>query len=117
MTSKSTDHGDLPLEIRVQPGSSDANVDGSPAGSNDCVSDVLHLAELVGMVRRRFAIAQSFPDDAILASLKTIAAQSDTNARIATAFMSNLGQHLERGRPDQRTAIVTLVGLLPPPRS
>lgn len=117
MSGGLTGKGERTRERPATAGAPDSRLTDLGDGDQESISDVLHLAELVAPLRRRFAIAESFPDDAILASLKAIAAKSDTNARIAAAFASNLGQHLERGKEEHRSAIVALVGLLPSPRS
>jgi hypothetical protein len=75
--------------------------------------DILHLAELVPMVRERFALPPAFGDDAILSSLRTIAAQSEPRERWRVAFSSNLGQTLARGGRDLNTALNALLALLP----
>lgn len=79
--------------------------------------DILHLAELVPMVRTRFGIEQSFPDDAILASLKSIAAASSDRERSTAAFASNLGRYLDCGSQSQTASLSTLIAMLPPARS
>ncbi|MGI9423743.1 MAG: hypothetical protein ACR2PA_11155 [Hyphomicrobiaceae bacterium] len=84
--------------------------------TSDAVSEVLHLAELVPIVRQRLAIEPEFPDDAILASLKTIALRSNDRERMTIAFACNLGHYLGRS-DDPVMALRTLVALLPPPRS
>ncbi len=86
-------------------------------GGTDARPDILHLAELVAVVRERLAIEASFPDDAILASLKTVAARSDGRARAVALFNSNLGQHLGRSGGDLQAAMEVVLGLLPPVRS
>ncbi len=80
-------------------------------------ADILHLAELVPVVRTRFDLAETFPDDAILASLKTIAGQSEARERWRVAFASNLGVALSRQGRDLNTALNTLLALLPRPTS
>lgn len=79
--------------------------------------DILHLAELVPVVRQRLDVDGSFPDDAVLASLKAIAAQTSQRERWRAAFNSNLGYWLALKGCDLNTALNTLVFLLPPPRS
>jgi hypothetical protein len=76
-------------------------------------TDILHLAELVPVVRSRLALAPTFPDDAILASLRTIAAESGTRDRWRVAFTSNIGVALASGGRDLNTALNTLIAMLP----
>lgn len=80
-------------------------------------SDILHLAELVPVVRKRFALADTFADDAILASLRVIASQTLPRDRWRAAFASNLGVALVREGCDLNTALNTLIALLPRPTS
>ncbi len=79
--------------------------------------DILHLAELVPIVRTRFALSPAFTDDAILASLRMIAAHSDDRRRWTVAFNSNLGATLAHAGRDLNTALNTLLSLLPRPLS
>lgn len=79
-------------------------------------ADVLHLAELVPVVRRRLDVPADFSDDAILASLKRIAQRSDERQRRQVAFNSNLIRYLSiRGR-NMDFVLRELVALIPPPR-
>lgn len=81
------------------------------------VADILHLAEAVPLIRERLDVPVEFTDDAILASLKTIATKSTDRDRWRAAFESNLARYLSiRGR-DLSTALQELVALMPPPRS
>lgn len=82
----------------------------SPAG------DVLHLNELVGIVRRRLDIDDAFPDDAMLASLQAISARSAPRDRWRAAFDSNLGHWIALKGADLNSALNTLIALLPKPR-
>ncbi len=79
--------------------------------------DILHLAELVPVVRERFGLADSFADDAILASLRVIATQSQPRERWRAAFSSNLGVALVAEGRDLNTALNALIALLPRPTS
>lgn len=79
--------------------------------------DILHLAELVPVVRERFGIDGNFPDDAILASLKTIAAASSDRERSEMAFASNLGRYLDCSHQSEQSSLAALIALLPQPRS
>ncbi|MEQ1615558.1 MAG: hypothetical protein ABL904_22620 [Hyphomicrobiaceae bacterium] len=79
--------------------------------------EILHLAELVPMVRERFALADSFADDAILASLRVITNHSQPRERWRAAFSSNLGIALVHEGCDLNTTLNTLLALLPRPRS
>ncbi len=78
---------------------------------------ILHLAELVPIVRERLNISEAFPDDALLASLKAVTAHTNLRERASAAFASNLGQHLGQTSADLQTAMEVLLALLPPPRS
>jgi len=80
-------------------------------------ADVLHLAELVGVVRERLNVDSAFPDAAILASLQAIASRSDPRGRWRAAFDSNLGHWLALKGSDLNTALNTLVALMPRPVS
>lgn len=107
---------------RAEPGSLANRAAGAePEATAGNGVDILHLAELVAVVRQRLALDNSFPDDAILASLKLIAGKSSARGRYEAAFGSNLGQHLCRhpgnGGSDPGQALTALVGLLPAPRS
>jgi hypothetical protein len=79
--------------------------------------DILHLAELVPVVRQRFALPATLADDAILASLRAIAGHSDQRARWRAAFSSNLGAILALQGRDLNTTLTTLLALLPRPLS
>ena len=78
--------------------------------------DILHLAELVPILRQRLEIDAALSDDAILASLKVIAACSLPRDRWRAAFGSNLGHWLALQGRDLNTALNTVVALLPRPR-
>lgn len=88
---------------------------GEPRG--EPVTSVLHLAELVPIVRNRLAIDSALPDDAILAALTTITAKSHTRARWKAAFSSNLGHWLALKGEDLNASLTTLMSLLPLPRN
>lgn len=78
--------------------------------------EVLHLAELVPILRRRLDIDGTVSNEAMLACLTAIARHSSTRERWRAAFDSRLGHWLaEQGR-DLNTALNTLVALLPKPR-
>ncbi len=79
--------------------------------------DILHLAELVPIVRERFRLGDGFADDAILSSLRVIAAHSDQRQRWLAAFNSNLGRCLASEGHDLNTALSALVALVPRPPS
>ena len=83
----------------------------------EATADILHLAELVPVVRARLALDTVFPDDAVLASLRTIVARSSARERWGAAFDSNLGHWLALEGSDLNTALNTLIALLPAPRS
>lgn len=79
--------------------------------------DVLHLAELVPVVRERLAVPIDFSDDAILASLKMIAARSSDRERWRVAFDSNLARYLSYKGRDMGKVLQDLIALMPSPRS
>lgn len=80
------------------------------------LADVLHLAELVPIVRERLDVPADFTDDSILSSLKSIATRTSDRERWRAAFDSNLARYLSiRGR-DLGGALQELVALIPPPR-
>ena len=78
---------------------------------------ILHLAELVPIVRTRLAIDAAFPDDSILAALQAITKRSTPRERWQAAFSSNLGHWLALQGGDLHATLNTLVTLLPQPRS
>ena len=80
-------------------------------------ADILHLAKLVLVVREQFGRAESFTDDAILASLRMISGQSPGRDCWRVAFASNLGVALLREGRDLNSALNTLLALLPRPTS
>ena len=79
--------------------------------------DILHLAELVPVVRARFGLDEAFADDAILGSLRVIAGRSPQHERRQAAFGSNLGQTLALGGRDLDTVLDALVATVPGPTS
>ncbi len=79
--------------------------------------DVLHLAELVPIVRERLGVPEEFGDDAILASLKMVAARSSDRDRWRAAFDCNLARFLSIKGRDMGRVLQDLIGLLPSPRS
>ncbi len=88
----------------------------SPSGAAFEPADVLHLAEVVPIVRQQLDVPTEFTDDAILSSLKMIAMRSSERERWRVAFDSNLARYLSiRGR-DLGQALQRLLALLPPPR-
>ncbi|MEM7750326.1 MAG: hypothetical protein AAF346_18905 [Pseudomonadota bacterium] len=103
------------VEGRARPGSSGPAV-GRP-DSDEQAYDILHLAELVPIVRKRFYIEQKFSDDAILASLKTIAAASTDRERSSVAFTSNLGRYLDSSSQRKEAGLAALIAMLPRARS
>lgn len=80
-------------------------------------ADILHLAELVPVVRERFAVDCALPDDSILASLRAIAGRSQPRDRWQAAFNSNLGHWLALKGGDLGALLAALVALIPSPRS
>jgi hypothetical protein len=75
--------------------------------------DALHLAALVPVVRERLGLDSSFPDDAVLASLRMIAAPASPWERWQAAFHSNLGHWLGLKADDLNAALNVLVEMLP----
>ena len=78
--------------------------------------DILHLAELVPVLRQRLELGHALSDDVILTSLETIAARSSPRERWRAAFDSSLGHWMAHEGRDLNTALNTLVALLPKPR-
>jgi len=76
-------------------------------------NDILHLLELVPIVRRHLRLEKSFSDDAILASLKVLVSTGNRRTRVRIAFESSLGQHFLQQNRDLPAAVVTLLALLP----
>ena len=102
-------------ESRVHPGSSSSRPAEYQVGEPSF--DILHLAELVPVVRMRFGIDEMFSDDAILSSLKLISTVSSDRDRAAVAFTSNLGRYLDIKRQQPPADLAALVAMLPRPRS
>ena len=90
---------------------------GSYEAASTSPLDILHLAELVPVVRARFGLGDDFTDDAILSSLRVIAATSDQRQRWLAAFNSNLGRSLATDGRDLNTALSALIALVPRPTS
>jgi hypothetical protein len=89
---------------------------GRPRTETDpTLDDVLHLAEVVPLARRRLGLGPDVPDAEILACLAAAACSSDVRGRWMAVFASALGQRLAAGRRDLGTALARLVALLPPP--
>ena len=103
--------------LDVQPAAAPP-VDGAAVAERAASSlDILHLAELVPIVRARFGLGDGFADDAILSSLRVIAANSDERQRWLAAFNSNLGRSLASEGHDLNTALSALIALVPRPTS
>lgn len=100
---------------RASPGAPGQALQQDNAGTR--VLDILHLAELVPVIRERFGVEDSFPDDAILASLKNIAAASSDKERSEVAFASNLGRYLDCSSQPRPASLASLIAMLPQPRS
>jgi hypothetical protein len=75
--------------------------------------EMLRLAALVPIVRDRLGMDSSFPDDAVLASLRMIAAPASPWERWQAAFHSNLGHWLGLKADDLNAALNVLVETLP----
>ena len=78
--------------------------------------DVLHLNELVDIVRVRLGIDSALPDDAILVALKAITSCTQPRERWRAAFDSNLGHWLALKGVDLNSALNMLLAMLPKPR-
>ena len=102
-------------ESRVHPGSSNRPPAESQVGEPSF--DILHLAELVPVVRKRLGIDETFSDDAILGSLKLISAVTYDRDRAAVAFTSNLGRYLDSKGQQPSANLAAFVAMLPRPRS
>jgi hypothetical protein len=77
--------------------------------------NIEYLAGLVPVIRRRLAIAATFSDEAIFASLTTITAPSTYEGRWQAAEASTLGQFLLSHGKDLKACLITILALLPKP--
>lgn len=77
--------------------------------------NIEYLAGLVPTIRRRLAIAPTFSDEAIFASLAAIAAASSYETRWRAAEASTLGLFLRSHGNDLKASLITLLALLPKP--
>lgn len=77
--------------------------------------NVSQLAALIPALRKRLSIGPAFSDDALLASLVSIARYPSHEARWHAAEASTLGQHLAANSVDKHRNLVTLIALLPKP--
>ncbi|MBU1213039.1 MAG: hypothetical protein KJ587_17480 [Alphaproteobacteria bacterium] len=85
-------------------------------GEDRYPADIMHLAELVPVVRERLNVPADFADDAILSSLKRVASKTSDRERWRSAFDCSLARYLSvRGR-DLGHALQDLIALIPPPR-
>jgi len=87
----------------------------APSGAEPQRVNIEYLAGLVPVIRRRLAIAATFSDEAIFASLTAIAAPSTYEARWRAAEASTLGQILLSHGKDLKACLITILGLLPKP--
>jgi hypothetical protein len=79
--------------------------------------NVEYVAELVPILRRRLDIAPTFSDEAILASLASIATRTSHQDRWRAASGSTLGLWLSSHGKELNAALITILALLPkPPR-
>lgn len=85
-------------------------------GEDRYPADVLHLAELVPLVRQRLNVPAEFSDDSILSSLKRIASRTSDRERWSAAFDCNLTRFLSSLGRDLGQALQDLITLIPPPR-
>ena len=100
---------------RVRPDAPDLSPQRQDA--EEQVLDILHLAELVPLVRAKFAVERNFSDDAILASLQSITAVTSDRERSEAAFQSNLGRYLDCSDQHRDAGLPALIAMLPRPRS
>lgn len=105
-----------PEHVREQDGAKAVALPRALAATPDAL-DILHLAELVPVVRERFGLPEQFADDAVLVSLQGIARHSHPRERWRAAFNSNLGSWLASAGCDLNTALNTLLALIPRPTS
>lgn len=118
-----TDHGDKTRRVRPQHLVADGTarrvnpvVFTETVGEDRYPADIMHLAELVPVVRLRLNVPADFTDDAILSSLKRVASKTSDRERWRSAFDSNLARYLSiRGR-DLGHALQELIAMIPPPR-
>lgn len=115
------DHGDKLRRVRPQhllAGTPVAKtvVWSETVGKDRYPADVLHLAELVPIVRQRIDVPLDFTDDAILSSLKRIASRTSDRERWRSAFDSKLARYLSTLGRDLGRALQEIIALIPPPR-
>lgn len=82
--------------------------------ADDIPVDLESLAALLPQLRQRLPLA-SMSDDALLASLVTIARHATDENRWRAAEASTLGQHLAVESDDLQRDLVTVLSLLPIP--
>lgn len=78
---------------------------------------ILHLGELVPLVRDRLMIGADLSDEAIFSSLAAITSRTSARERWNVAFGSALGSSLASRGSDLNTALNVLMALVPKPRS
>lgn len=86
-----------------------------PVGAATGRVNIEYLAGLVPVIRRRLAVAQTFSDEAMFASLTAIAATTTYEGRWRAAEASTLGQFLMSNGKDLKSSLVTILALLPKP--
>jgi len=94
----------------------DADLTGEPCDGAS-LGTVLHLHELLPVVRERLRLGSHLTDEAVLASLAAITSRSVPRERWKVAFNSALGRFLATRGSDLASALGLLMALLPPPRS
>ncbi|HRN84540.1 MAG TPA: hypothetical protein PK857_06945 [Hyphomicrobium sp.] len=77
--------------------------------------NVSRLAAMIPELRRRLPIGPVLSDEALLASLVSIARHTSEEARWRAAEASTLGQHLAVSSRDKYRDLVTLISVLPKP--
>ena len=109
---------DVRLSLGSEPAAIFADASQQSGASDPPIADrdILHLAELVPILRQRLGIDGAFTDDAVVASLHSIVVRSSVRERWRAAFDSNLGHWIADQGRDLNTALNTLLALLPKPR-
>jgi hypothetical protein len=77
--------------------------------------NIEYVAGIVPVIRRRLGVAATFSDEAMFASLTSIAAHGTYEARWQAAEASTLGQFLMSHGKDLKSSLITILALLPKP--
>ena len=105
----------IPRLSRIVSGGRSGGRRALPDGETGAPVNVSRLAALVPRLRKRLAIGPAFSDDALLASLVSIARHPSHEARWQAAQASTLGQHLAASSRNRHRDLVTLIAMLPKP--